>query len=95
MTAETTTNLPARATLLGQTVSPGMAYGPVYVRDEDFAAAPEHSLRGEEIDTELARLDSAARAARATGAPPRSRFDVTRFRVAIPNQRFFRGLRIQ
>jgi phosphoenolpyruvate-protein kinase (PTS system EI component) len=64
MTAETTTNLPARATLLGQTVSPGMAYGPVYVRDEDFAAAPEHSLRGEEVDTELARLDSAARAAR-------------------------------
>jgi phosphoenolpyruvate-protein kinase (PTS system EI component) len=64
MTAETTTNLPARATLLGQTVSPGMAYGPIYVRDEDFAVAPERSLRGEEVDTELARLDSAARAAR-------------------------------
>jgi len=64
MTAETTTNLPARATLLGQTVSPGMAYGPIYVRDEDFAAAPERSLRGEEVDTEMARLDSAARAAR-------------------------------
>jgi phosphoenolpyruvate-protein kinase (PTS system EI component) len=64
MTAEKTTNLPARATLLGQTVSPGMAYGPIFVRDEDFAVAPERSLRGDEVDTEMARLDSAARAAR-------------------------------
>ena len=64
MTSETTTTPATQPTLLGQTVSPGVAYGPVYVRDEDFADSPERSLRGDEIDAELARLDSAARAAR-------------------------------
>ncbi|MAW60447.1 MAG: hypothetical protein CMJ94_06400 [Planctomycetes bacterium] len=66
MSSETTTT-PAtqqQPTLLGQTVSPGVAYGPVFVRSEDFGDAPQRSLQGDEIDAELARLDSAARAAR-------------------------------
>lgn len=64
MTPETTTTPSARVTLLGQTVSPGVAYGPVAMRVEDFGETPERSLRGDEVDTEMARLESAARAAR-------------------------------
>ena len=56
MTSETTSTPATQPTLLGQTVSPGVAYGPVFVRNEDFADSPERNLRGDEIDAELARV---------------------------------------
>lgn len=61
---ETTTSPATPRSLQGQTVSPGTAYGPVFIRSDELGASHKRTLKGEEIDGEMARLDSAARAAR-------------------------------
>jgi len=63
MTTDTTPSTSAIC-LQGQTVSPGVAYGSVFFRSEDAGEASARRLRGDEIDVEMARLESAARAAR-------------------------------
>jgi phosphoenolpyruvate-protein phosphotransferase (PTS system enzyme I) len=55
---------PAALSLQGQTVSPGVAYGRVFVRDEGFGPITKRVLKASEIELEMARVDSAARSAR-------------------------------
>lgn len=51
-------------TLSGQSVSPGVAYGQVFLSMEGLDAIGTRRLNDEEVDAELARVDSVARAAR-------------------------------
>jgi len=51
-------------TLFGQSVSPGVAYGPVFFNTQSLDFASDRRLRDDEVESELARVDSVARAAR-------------------------------
>ena len=51
-------------TLFGQSVSPGVAYGPVFFNTQSLDFTTDRRLRDDEVESELARVDSVARAAR-------------------------------
>ncbi|MBC8371709.1 MAG: phosphoenolpyruvate--protein phosphotransferase [Planctomycetes bacterium] len=51
-------------TLFGQSVSPGVAYGPVFFNSQSLDFSSDRRLRDNEVESELARVDSVARAAR-------------------------------
>jgi phosphotransferase system enzyme I (PtsI) len=51
-------------TLFGQSVSAGVAYGPVFFNNQSLDFSSDRRLRDDEVESELARVDSVARAAR-------------------------------
>ncbi|MDG2309953.1 MAG: phosphoenolpyruvate-utilizing N-terminal domain-containing protein, partial [Planctomycetota bacterium] len=51
-------------TIFGQSVSPGVAYGPVFFNTQSLDFTTDRRLRDDEVESELARVDSVARAAR-------------------------------
>ncbi|MDP7061555.1 MAG: phosphoenolpyruvate-utilizing N-terminal domain-containing protein [Planctomycetota bacterium] len=55
---------PQTRTLTGQSVSPGVAFGTVHLSLESFEEVGTRRLTDSEVDGELARMDSVARAAR-------------------------------
>ncbi|MCP4770550.1 MAG: phosphoenolpyruvate--protein phosphotransferase [Planctomycetes bacterium] len=57
-------NPPSTRTLSGQSVSPGVAFGMVHLSLESFEEVGTRRLADAEVDGELARMDSVARAAR-------------------------------
>ena len=58
----------------GQGVSPGVAYGPVYLITPDTLRVPRREISTDEVEVELARLDDALAATRA---------DIERVRAAL------------
>lgn len=51
-------------TFFGQAISSGVAYGPVFFNNESLDFSSDRRLADDEVDAELARVDSVARAAR-------------------------------
>ncbi len=62
--SETTASGSSTATFSGQTASPGTAYGPLFLSIESVDSIPVRRLADSEVEAELDRVDSVARAAR-------------------------------
>jgi phosphotransferase system enzyme I (PtsI) len=72
VTQPTTGSLPQTITIDGQSASPGVAHGRAFFSLAGLDELEVHKLRDEEIVRELARVDSAARAARVSLVHQRS-----------------------